>query len=323
MRLALTLLARDEEDVIAANVEYHLAMGVDMVIAMENRSEDTTAEILRSYESTGRLVLLRESGDDHQQSRWVTRMARLACTDFGADWIINSDADEFWWPASGTLKSTLRQISDRYGLVTAYRRNFVPTPPSPAPFFERMVLADPDSRNSLGSRLAPKVCHRAAANITVSEGNHAVSGGDLEPLPDHQLLTVLHFPMRSYQQFERKVILAGAAYARRGQTTPVGGNARHLYREYLRRRLPDYYDANVVDPDDAKHAVAAGSLVLDLRLRTFLRSAGLPRDARHSTGSGRSGSIGEPQPTSRGEAVAVTPAPAPTEAAARLGRRKQ
>ena len=94
----MTLLARDEADVIEQWLAFHLNAGADFVIATDNRSEDGTTDVLERYAREGHVHLIREQGEDLRQDEWVTRMARLAATDFGADWVINSDADEFWWP---------------------------------------------------------------------------------------------------------------------------------------------------------------------------------------------------------------------------------
>jgi len=40
------------------------------------------------------LYYILEEEDNYNQHACVTRMARLACTRFGADWVINNDADE-------------------------------------------------------------------------------------------------------------------------------------------------------------------------------------------------------------------------------------
>src|SRR6266851_1929716 len=91
MRLVMTLLVRNEEDIIAANLDYHLAMGVDHIIITDNSSIDASPEIVRGYVERGVATLIHEPADDYSQSVWVTRMARLACKS-GADWVINSDA---------------------------------------------------------------------------------------------------------------------------------------------------------------------------------------------------------------------------------------
>ena len=112
MKLVMTLLARDEADIVDAQIAFHLNAGVDFVIATDNRSSDGTTEILERTSEQGDLRLIREAGEDLRQAEWVTRMARLAASEHGADWVINSDADEFWWPREGSLKDVLAAIPD-------------------------------------------------------------------------------------------------------------------------------------------------------------------------------------------------------------------
>src|SRR6266571_6892323 len=174
MRLVLTALARDEADVIDAQIAFHLNAGVDFVIATDNASRDGTTEILESYERAGCLHLIREPAEGLRQGEWVTRMARLAATEFAADWVINSDADEFWWPRGASLKDVLVAIPERYGVVEAFWRSFVPRPDDGAFFAERMTarVSQQAPINDPTSLFRPnlKSIHRADPNVTLSAG---------------------------------------------------------------------------------------------------------------------------------------------------------
>src|SRR5919106_4807164 len=139
MKLVMTLLARDEADIIDSWLAFHLNAGADFVVATDNRSTDETTDVLERYARDGYLHLIREPGEDLRQDEWVTRMARLAAADFEADWVINSDADEFWWPRGASLRDVLAAVPPRYGAVGAFLRMFVPRPGREDPF-ERMTV---------------------------------------------------------------------------------------------------------------------------------------------------------------------------------------
>jgi glycosyltransferase involved in cell wall biosynthesis len=264
MNLFMTLLVRDEEDIVRDTLDFHLAQGVDRVIVTDNGSEDGTVEALREYEARGAVRVLLEPSDDYSQGRWVTGMARLAAGE-GADWVINSDADEFWWPRAGTLRSTLEALGGEVGLVVAHRMNFVPRPEDGRPFWERMTLRERVSLNPLGKPLPPKIAHRAHPEITVAQGNHKVEGADLGEVLDDGSIEILHYPMRTYAQFENKIVKGGRAYARNRELPKrIGRTWRRLYEIWEQGGLRDHYEDQMLADADA-------DLVEDARLRDYLR----------------------------------------------------
>lgn len=265
----MTLLVRDEEDILDAHLRYHLAQGVDHVIVTDNLSVDRTPEILRRYQAEGRVSVIAESSDNYAQAKWVTRMARSAYLDHGADWVINSDADEFWWPHSGDLESTLAVLPEEVGVLEVPREDFAPVPDGGRPFYEQMTLREKESVNALGDPLPPKVCHRGSGEIEVLQGNHGVSRPDFGVWAGPPPITILHFPLRSYRQFENKIVNGGQAYERNTELgIEVGDAWRYLYGLYQAEGLPQFYR----DRERRIQATSTSDLVRDDRLRRFLQS---------------------------------------------------
>lgn len=266
MRIVMTLLVRNEEDVVETSLRYHLAQGIDFIIATDNRSTDRTRQVLRHYADRGRVHLIEEGGDDYFQSRWVTRMARLAAERFAADWVINADADEFYYAEGGSLRDALAGIDARYGKVVIPRLNFHPRPETGEPFYQRLVVRDTRSLDLFGNPLPPKVCHRGDPDVTVAFGNHDVTGGGFEPSPA-QPITIFHYPVRSYAQFESKIRLGGAAVARNRALPPaVCAHWRWLREALLDGGLPAYYESQLVDDHRLESGVRSGALVVDRRM---------------------------------------------------------
>ena len=275
MRLIMTLLVRDEEDILKTNIEYHLSHGVDFIIATDNCSTDSTKEILKIFERKGKLHYIYEASDDYSQHEWVTRMARMACNQYGADWVINNDADEFWWPETdATLKSLLNNIPHDVLALSADRTNFIPNAlTEPAPFFDTMVIRETQSLNAIGQPLPGKVCHRALPDIDVMQGNHEVSlnGKSIHPISSN--ITILHFPVRTYRQFENKIAKGGAAYLNNNRLPEnVGITWRRLYQLYLNSQLDAYYNNLILNDVDIKKGIADGNLVVDFRLKEYLHN---------------------------------------------------
>jgi hypothetical protein len=202
-------------------------------------------------------------------------MARLAATEHAADWVINSDADEFWWPRGGSLKEVLQAVPDRYGIVHAFWRSFVPRPDDGAFFAERMTvrLSQHAPINDPTSFYRPvvKVAHRADPSVVVGRGNHALVDSRLMPLTTWHPVEVLHFPLRSRAQWARKVELQGDAFTKHIDRAGTGYHLKS-YDALRRGAIEEAHDAMVVDDASLEHGSRDGTLVVDKRLRDLLRA---------------------------------------------------
>jgi hypothetical protein len=281
MRLVQTLVVRDEADIVDAQLTYHLNAGVDFVLAADHESVDGTTDILEGYVRGGYLRRLPVSGWN-REDEWRTRMARLAALEHGADWVINTDADEFWVPRRGALTEVLAAVPESVGIVWALSRHFVPRPDGEAPFFERMTarLSAGAALNDPTSPYRPhgKVAHRADAEIVVRHGAHGASSRSLAPLRDWFGVDVLHFPFRTFEQYERKCV-------RRAQADKPLGQYVRAFRAREQGRIGEAWQALVVDETELRAGLKAGTLVADARLRDSLRElAGPAGGARSPTG---------------------------------------
>lgn len=261
----MTLPARNEADIIDAHLAFHLNAGVDFIVAIDNGSDDGTTEILEAYAREGYLDLTRDPGQ-LKQGEWVTALARRAATEFGADWVINSDADEFYWPRGGTLKDVLSAVPARYGGVRGMLRNFAPRPRGNNFFAERMTVrvCNPGAEDNSPYSPRFKAMHRGDPHVTVLAGSNRALGRGLDPLPGWYPIDVLHFPIRSLEHFTVKYLRWWAIFHTRFSEA--------VHEAHCRGGLREFYESYVVDDEALAKGVADGTLAIDTRLRDAMRS---------------------------------------------------
>jgi glycosyltransferase involved in cell wall biosynthesis len=264
VNLVMTLLVRDEADIVAANIRHHLASGVDAIIATDNGSTDGTVEILEGFQRDGVLHLRHDDDDTFDQARLTTGMAQLARERFGADWILTNDADEFW---TGPLRAAL--AATPANLLFCRRANRIAAREDGWSFAASRHLAivpKEDARAELLRPIPPKVLVRAADLISLTQGCHNAEMRQARPALARDIL-IRHFPVRGREHFLRKATTGGAAYARNRTLDPrLGAHWRRWYAEIEAGRLDALYAEVVPTRAEIALALAEGTLIEDDRL---------------------------------------------------------
>lgn len=250
MRLALTLMVRDEADIVEAMLHHHAAQGVDVFVITDNGSVDGTAEIIRDFARDHEVDLRHDGEHKKQQSRVVSRMARDAATVHGADWVINADADEFWMPVDRALRlrDAVEGFDPAIGAFPVPVVDMTGPPARSGTGLDRLVYRDTRPlemmfRVGLHDHSTFDAMHVADPEVTVLHGNHFVSTPSRGRPPAELEIEVLHLPWRSWSQFERKVRNAGESFAANPELRPSPNH--HGLRDY-RRLLEGTLEATYV-----------------------------------------------------------------------------
>ena len=282
----MTLLVKNECDIIEDNINFHLNAGVDHIIVTDNNSDDGTRDILSDYSALDQITVIDEFGDDYSQHIWVTRMAHIAAQKFRANWIINNDADEFWTHPSESLQTVLKRT--RAHMLRCERRNMVyasddiqerscfdqmvyrANPPVAMPTLED-IYHDPLPAPYFCLALPPKALLKSQGLVAIHQGNH--SAEFIRPVKTEESdILVYHYPFRSKQQFEKKILEGAAAYARNSDLPErVGWHWRRFGRTLLEQGFEKVTEEVLPDKALLEKGLENGSMIIDETMRAHFR----------------------------------------------------
>ena len=244
-RLIMTLLVKNEEAMIERNLQFHKQMGVDGFIVTDNNSSDGTMQILEKYKEKGWILeIIEEKATGYEQKRWVDRMVEKAKRDYNADWVINADADEFWYARSGSLKNELTMT--RANVIRCPWQNMFPEDGVPFWEWKHHVCPVPDytpynlSPYAIYERQNKKVAHRADGYIQISMGNHKVAMFPRRTVWSEDIV-IYHFTIRGRQQFIDKMVQGGKELEKH-ENKSRGRHWRYFYELYKQGKLEAEYE---------------------------------------------------------------------------------
>lgn len=254
-KLGMSLLIKDEEDIIEANIRYHASAGVDCFVVTDNNSKDSTRKILDKLAKEFEILIITETSTAYKQAEWTTRMAKLAKEKQAVDWLICNDADEFWMPNDGkNLKDIFCGGSsiincersnmvvpgdggqDDYDYLSTTLRVFNPV------VFDKAskVVLNHESLSLVLAKVGEKVAVNLHGLIKVRAGNHNAKHWWKKSRTKTKSVHIYHYPFRSYARFKNRVENYAESMANGGRAN-AGQHLHRWYELYKEDRLEAEY----------------------------------------------------------------------------------
>ena len=276
-RLAMSIIVKNESDIIADNIKFHAHHGVDHFVVMDNGSNDGTYEILKSLTQDYDIHLCVKEDQTYEFRRWRMETFEMASQHFSyPDLVISCDGDEFWMPKNG--KQSLKECLDFESRInTAKRYNMVhgedfdfeskryyetPLKVQCPILYDRSEQISNDCAAILLTKIGPKVAVNPYGLLSINGGSHRAKHlGHMKKDVVQPDINVYHYPIRSYQQFEKNIIHRKELLKRKD--IKMGDHYRRWVRLYDEGTLFEEYKEFFLSPQTQAALEKVGVLIKD------------------------------------------------------------
>ncbi len=282
MKLAMTLLVKDEEELIEKNIRFHRAMGVNCFVITIHNSTDKTLSIVEQLKREGIPIEIIIANDNmgYMQDTRVDKMIKIAKKKFKADWVINADADEFYYSKDLNLRKSITkynignviEIDSTFSFPNKYKDRisnpYFITRYMPKFWYETEQNIPPYGRFS-GARCCLKVIHKTKGYLKISFGNHNVTMINKKLFTTGDIV-LYHFSDGNYNDFKTKVKRYTTTFNNSEQQSEVGTHVQKLIELYECGKLEEHYDSMFSD-EIQNRLIELGIVTADYSLINFLK----------------------------------------------------
>jgi len=278
MKFAAHLGVLDEVELILPAIEHLYRIGVDHVIVFDMGSKDGTLETVeRLCGSNLDLVRLANDTSWEEFSRRMVESVRRV----PVDWVLFLDADEFWLPATGSLRDCAAVAEndivtvDRFNVVVTASGPAIPLPPVPAVYPHIHLYTRPMENVQEDLELhpdtpwisrvpVPKVIGRLGFIESVSMGAHDITTADERPARRARAtdLVIAHVPFSSLERFRRRLANIGE-FLRLNPNYLRGAQGWHWKRFHeisLQGGIEDEYRRQLIEQPRHESLAARGTV---------------------------------------------------------------